>query len=175
MRGFIKLVIFIGDFSPLFLIAYLSYIGLKLDIAPLSFVVTSFLLNGVWFQIKRDTRRYNKREFYVSDIDERGPQYIGYLVSYAAAVPSLLVVGGIKGILIFAIVLFVIFPSYYLGDILFYNPVLAVFGYRFYKVKVKEGGEMYVVSEKVIRSDEKVVVRMITDRTYLCLRADYLM
>ena len=172
MRGAIKLAIFLGDFSPLFAIAYLSLIGLRIDYFPLSLVATSFMMNAVWLHIKKDAKRYNQREFHVTSIDERGPQYVGYLVSYAAAIPSLMLVGGLKGLLIFAIVMLVIFPSYYLSDILFYNPILAACGYRFYKVKVKEGGEMYVVSEDIIRSDEKVVVSVITDRTYLRLKKD---
>lgn len=172
MRGAIKVAIFVGDFSPLFAIAYLSFIGLKIDYFPLALVAISFAANAVWLHIKKDAKRYRHREFHVTSIDERGPQYVGYLVSYAAAIPSLMLVGGIKGLFIFAIVLLVIFPSYYLSDILFYNPILATFGYRFYKVKVKEGGEMYVVSEDIIKSGEKVIVRIITDRTYLRLKKD---
>lgn len=172
MRGFIKIAIFVGDFSPLFAIAYLSFIGLRVDYFPLSLIAISFATNAIWMYIEKDAKRYNRREFHVTSIDERGPQYVGYLVSYAAAIPSLVLVGGLRGLLIFAIVMLVVFPSYYFSDILFYNPIMAACGYRFYKVKVKEGGEMYVVSEDVIKPDEKVVVRTITDRTYLRLKAD---
>ena len=130
----------------------------------------SYLTHLVWVYIRRDAKRYNQREFHVVDVDERGPQYVGYLVSYAAAIPSLLLVGGFKGILIFLIVMLVIFPSYYFSDILFYNPFLAACGYRFYKVRVKEGGEMYLVSEGAIKPDEKVVVKLVTDVTYFHLK-----
>ena len=91
---------------------------------------------------------------------------MGRTISYFSLVP--LFADSLAGLASFAIIIAVIYSVYMNSDIVFYNPVLGLLGYKFYVVKVKDKGKIYLLTtSKKINEKEEIEIHGITDYVYV--------
>jgi hypothetical protein len=50
---------------------------------------------------------------------------------------------------------------------IYFNPLLVIFGYKFYLAVTEEGNEIYLISKEVIDLNQKKELYLITDYIYL--------
>jgi hypothetical protein len=161
--------IFLGDMMPLFLIALIQ------SAQPFHFIeFVSFLFAllisvlGIIYWINKikgflKKRRENKE---VLEVEDRGLVYAIYIVSYFSLVP--LFTDSITGLVSFVIIIAVIYSVYMNSDIVFYNPVLGLMGYKLYVVKVQDKGKIYLLTKsKKIDEKEDIEIHGITDYVYV--------
>lgn len=181
-RGQITLL-FLGDLLPLF------FIGLLFSIQPLNIIQFMFFaalliisLIGIyyWRIALKDTIKSNrdsrKDKAVIKKVEDRGSIYTIYMVTYISVLP--LLSGNIEGLVSFIIILLIVYSLYINSDMLFYNPILALFGYKFYRLEIEDtydsslhNNEIYVISKLKIKADlnssgQTYKFFTITDYTY---------
>ena len=101
-----------------------------------------------------------------------GSQVMGYFLSYALSLPSVVVVGGSRGIIILAILMMLIFILSHSSRIMLYNPFLSVFGFRIYEIEPRTGPHAYILSKgQLLVSDQKITTAQIEDYIYVVKRS----
>ncbi len=169
-------LVFLGDMIPLFVIAFIqSLAGHSVIFAYifLSVIFVSIAGNVYWL---RTIKKYlnGRREYTeVIDVEDRSLVYTIYIVSYFSLIP--IFTHSVYGLLSFVIIMLVIYSVYINSDIVFYNPVLALNGYKFYALKVKDKGSIYFLTKsKGIREGSSIEIHGITDFIYAGYGEDYI-
>ncbi len=163
-----RTIIFFGDFWPLFLIGLLEGIQsvYYLDIALFSILFALSILGTVYFiNLLNESEQFQKITRQVKSLEDRGNIYIIYIVSYVSMIPILSFT--IAGAVSFILILTIIYSLYMNSDMVFYNPLLALINYKFYKIEDSEGSEIYVISKKHIEKNESLSMYSLTDYVYL--------
>ena len=179
-------LLFLGDLFPLFLIGLMFSIDPFYEAQTIVFsILIAFSAFGsfLWWntiqkieseKFTRDSRKDNKK---IQKIEERGSIYTVYMVTFISIIP--LLSGTLSGLIAFGIIILIVYSIYINSDMLFYNPLLALFGYKFYRIEVRdpeekdedESDEIYVISKiKLTRTREaknsQYRFYSITDYTY---------
>ncbi len=177
-----KTLIFIGDLLPIFLI------GTLLSLQPYSwYKVVIFLLlllisilgTSYWGKVIKDSVKYNEdvnflpknKDHEIVKIEDRGSIYTIYMITFVSLIP--LFYKGFFGFLSFFVIIWIVYSLYMNSDMLFYNPVLALFGYKFYKFDLTNEDEIYVISKDLIykkKDREQLTFYSLTDFTYFVKR-----
>ena len=159
-----KTILYIGGLFFIILVAFILYRFDSLLIF-LPALVLSGMFNLLWLKVISDSRKYTTEQYHIKQTEDRGTPYITYMASYVSVVP--LIVGSLYGLVAFFVILFSFYFIYINSDIIYYNPFLAMAGYKYFKVTTSSGDEIYLISKKTVRSDEDVKLFRITDYTYL--------
>lgn len=159
-----KTILYIGGLFFVILVAFILY---KFDnlIVFLPILIASGACNFMWWRVILDSRKYPEESFHIKQTEDRGTPYITYMASYTSVLP--LIAGGIYGLIAFFIILFTFYFIYINSDIIYYNPFLAMAGYKYFKVTTSYGDEVYLISKDVVKSGQEVNSYKITDYTYL--------
>lgn len=167
MRQIFRITLFFADFLPLFLIFYFIEFDFSINYYGILVVGLSAASNLAWYAMLRDANKYGYEEYTVVDTEDRGSQYMSYIVSYAATIPPIVLISGVVGYVVFVIIILILLSMYVNNDVLFYNPLLPPFGYRFMRVKIKEGGEVFVIGKKTIKQNSKAKMHLLDDSLFL--------
>jgi hypothetical protein len=73
----------------------------------------------------------------------------------------------LRGFLIFVALMVVVFLIYINTSLLFYNPILTIFSYRFYNVKFKDMGQVYVLTKREVKVDEQLSVKQLVQGVFV--------
>ncbi len=171
MNRWQETTLFLGDLLPLFIIGFVFSVYPLILIQYIIFLaITCFSIYGTYLWINtinslpknynRDTRFDDRL---IVGIEERGSIYTVYMVTYISLIP--LLSGTIPGLIAFGIIILIVYSLYINTDMLFYNPVLAFLGYRFYRVEVakqEEGherfrDEIYVITKIKLTKTEDIL------------------
>ncbi len=159
-------LLFLGDLLPLFIIGLLFYIQPFYIIQSIFFLVLLIIsaMGAYYWKIAiKETVRYNrdarKDKTIIKRVEDRGSIYTVYIVTYISVLP--LLSKSLAGLVSFGVILLIAYSLYINSDMLFYNPILALFGYRFYRVEIEQNpdsdgyiNEIYVISKSRIRVDK---------------------
>lgn len=179
-------LLFLGDLLPLFIIGLLFYIQ-PFYIVQFLFFLGLLIISAIgayyWKIAINRTRNFNrdirKDKTVIRKVEDRGSIYTVYIVTYISVLP--LLSKSLAGLISFVVILLIAYSLYINSDMLFYNPILALFGYRFYRVEIEqnpnsdgEANEIYVISKSRIRVDKvgsepKYRFLTITDFTYFLI------
>ena len=180
-------LLFLGDLLPLFLIGFLfSVQPFRLKESLLFSILCAVSVIGTyyWKSAIKESRRYNpdirKQSKVIQKVEDRGSIYTIYMVTYISVIP--LLSGRIVGLIAFGVIILIVYSLYINSDMLFYNPILALFGYRFYKVVIKDkkddeeenekdSDEIYIISKLKVKKQKssesnKYTFWTLTDYTY---------
>jgi hypothetical protein len=179
-------LLFLGDLLPLFTIGLLFYIQpfyIIQFIFFLGLLVISAIGAYYWKVTLKKAKDYNrdtrKDKTVIKKVEDRGSIYTVYIVTYISVLP--LMSKSLAGLISFAVILLIVFSLYMNSDMLFYNPILALFGFRFYRIEIGENSdsesgtnEIYAISKSRIRvdkagSESKYKFLTITDFTYFLI------
>jgi hypothetical protein len=155
-----KTIVFMGDLFPLFLIgAFLSlepYIWYQLAFF-LTMIALSLIGIVYWYWTLKSSTKYNSDNNYdnksennlkITKIEDRGSIYTIYMVAFVSIIP--LIGHGLVGLISFSIIIIIVYSLYMNSDMLFYNPILALVGYKFYKFDLDNDDEIYALSKEII-------------------------
>ena len=159
-------LLFLGYLLPLFIIGLLFYIQ-PFYIVQFLFFLGLLIISAIgayyWKIAIKETVRYNrdarKDKTIIKRVEDRGSIYTVYIVTYISVLP--LLSKSLAGLVSFGVILLIAYSLYINSDMLFYNPILALFGYRFYRVEIEQNpdsdgyiNEIYVISKSRIRVDK---------------------
>jgi len=155
-----RTIIFMGDLFPLFLI------GVCLSLTPyilykLVFFLIATILSAIgiiyWYLTLKNSKKYNpdnrfdtesKTNLKIIRIENTGSSYMIYMVMFYLII--LLIGHGLAGLISFFILITTVYLLYLNSDMLFFNPILALLGYRLYKFELDNGNEIYALSKEII-------------------------
>lgn len=150
-----KVLFYLSNMLPTFIAMIIIY-GLPLSGEPILFKAISWALIMMTivsiaglFQWVRYLRSLDERsigdEKQVKETNEITTVVSNYILAYAASVISTSVVGGTRGILLFAI-LVIIFGLYaFSWNAMLFNPLLMLKGYRIYWMGLQDGSTGYLI------------------------------
>ena len=162
MKTYQSAIAFIGNFSPIFGITYIVYIGLVLS-WWLILVGLAIASNLIWIVIfsEKNLENYQKEHYKISETRDIGNDVITYFLSYSMALPSILFLPPTKGIFVLLIIMMLVFILFIGNKIMLFNPFLVVFGYYELEVKTENGASFYLISRrKPTRGKELTVLRV---------------
>ena len=98
MKSYEAFLAFIGDFSPVFFITYMVYLGYSLSCWLIPLII-AFLCNLIWIKILGEKELKNSNEsreetFEISEVKDIGLDVIAYFLSYSIALPTILFLPG---------------------------------------------------------------------------------
>ncbi|MHB1811718.1 MAG: hypothetical protein ACYCPR_04810 [Thermoplasmataceae archaeon] len=162
-----RCVLFLADFLPLFIILDILYVGTTLwnSITTIAVTVISVISYLYWrYILNKDRDIYDGT---VSEVTDIGNQYVNYIISYLGLLFPLLLMHDLRGFLIFVALMVVVFLIYINTSLLFYNPILTIFSYRFYNVKFKDMGQVYVLTKREVKVDEQLSVKQLVQGVFV--------
>ena len=175
-----KTFIFLGDLLLLFIMMALEEFGLH-NIAGLIFAVFLVILSvigNIYFfaYIRKIRKKYQVHKRTIQSIDDRTNLYLMYLISFISLVPLFLEGNEIIQLLIFSLFILTIYSDYLSSEILFYNPVLGLFGYKYFKVYTANDGtrgEIFIIAGRKkyneIKVNQEVSLYILTDYLYVLI------
>lgn len=162
-----RCVLFLADFLPLFIILDILYVGTTLwnSVTTIAVTVISVISYLYWrYILNKDRDIYDGT---VSEVTDIGNQYVNYIISYLGLLFPLLLMHDLRGFLIFVALMVVVFLIYINTSLLFYNPILTIFSYRFYNVKFKDMGQVYVLTKREVKVDEQLSVKQLVQGVFV--------
>ncbi|MGC9124371.1 MAG: hypothetical protein ACP5IB_09960 [Thermoplasmata archaeon] len=166
-----RTLIFMGDFYFLFYIilieniSKLNYLGIYI-----SAILLVISIVGIFYFIHLISKRTNFQivEKTIESLDDRTNLFLMYIISYISLIPLFTEGNIIIQLFVFGIIMFIIYTLYINSDLLFYNPLLGVIGYKYLKATTKEGGEIFILAspDKEIKVGRNLSVYMLTDYIY---------
>lgn len=170
MKKYEAILAFIGDFSPVFFITYIVYVGYQLT-WWLALLIISFLSNLIWKHILKQKNIGKKGEltretFQISDVKDIGNDIIAYFLSYSITLPTIFFLPASKGLLILAVILILVYILFNGNKILLFNPFLSFFGYHEYEIKTVEKSTIYVISKEHLEKNRLINVLKINPFIY---------
>ena len=169
MKLYQSILAFIGNFSPIFGIAYIVYVGLAVS-WYLLLLVCAVSCNFIWLQLLNKNYLENKCEheqYEVTQVEDMGKDVIAYFLSYSISLPSVLFLSPGKGLLVLLIILLLIFILFNNNKIMLFNPFISARGYYELEAKVKDGPSIYLISKRRIEINEKVNLYRLHEFLYL--------
>lgn len=169
MKLYQSVLVFIGNFFPLFAIIYVVYVGfvVSLYLLPLA---GSALCILIWAQLLNKNyleKRCENEHYEVTEIEDMGKDVIAYFLSYSVSLPSVLFLSPDKGLFVLFIILIMIFILFNNNKIMLFNPFLSVKGYYEFEAKIKNGPSIYLISKRRIKTDEKLDLYKLNEFLYL--------
>lgn len=154
--GFVqKLLFYLSNMLPTFIAMIIIYgwpyakEPLSLQIIssiPIIMVLLSICGLTLWgISLKELHKRRTGDEKLVKETNEITTVVSNYILAYAASIISVSVVGGIRGILLFA-TLVIIFGLYaFSWNAMLFNPLLMLWGYRIHWIELRDGSTGYLI------------------------------
>jgi len=169
-------LIFMGDFFLLFIIfivesyAYgLNWIVLIIIAVPLIGISMSGLL--YLRSLLRNSQKFGIEKREIKSIDDRTNLYVIYMMTFISLLPLFLGRNWLIQSIAFFIIMLIIYSIYINSDLLFYNPILGLFGYKYYKVTTPDENEIFIITSrgKKVKIKEMVTLYIVTDYLFLYL------
>lgn len=171
MRLLVKLGLFLSAYLPLFLIlAIKTWFDVTAIVILLAVVLYSFVwFVMIWVRQKETTDSYN-----VVGVENKSKEALTYLVPYIIAFISFDMTKWQDLTALFVLML-LLFAVYVNSDLLYINPLLALFSYQVYQVEVKKIAagcdekkwDITVLSSEKIHVGDNIKVRDLSDNVFL--------
>jgi hypothetical protein len=165
MRNWVKFLLFASSYTPLFLILILQYLEID-DWKFLVGLISLAVINVVWILLLFFVEKWGRRDFTVKKAVNKTSDTLNYVITYVVALVSLDFTKWQDWVSLL-ILLSVIYAIFIHSNLLFVNPMLNLFGYKFYEVEVKEGGTVTIISKKRLKADMKISIKKISDDIFI--------
>lgn len=169
MRFWVKILLFISAYTPLFLIFILQYTDFHTRYFWI-FVSVLVFINLIWIPIFKKTKGWTISEFTVKKSFNRTSDALNYIIAYIIAFLGFQP-DKWQDLISLILLLMVIFFIYIHSNLIFVNPLLNIFGYKIHDVEVMEGGNIVLLTKKnQLKVDENIEVQNMSDNIYLEVR-----
>lgn len=176
MRLWVKIGLFLSSYLPLFLILTLKN---WLDCTLLAIFGIVCIYSLVWGIILFVVKKSTSDTFMVIEVENHSQDSLSYLVPYIIAFMNFDFDKWNDYVSLF-IVLIIIFYIYVNSNLLYINPLLHIFNYRFYRIEAYDCGdakkehklEINLISKHIVRLNEKIDAKEIDRTNNVFLGAD---
>ena len=167
-------LIFLGDFLFLFVIFAIESLAYNIMLLNvISFILIGVSLLGLarLFLLFRRSKEFDHERREIKSIDDRTNLYVMYMMTLISLIPLFVGKNWLYQSVTFLIIMIIIYSIYINSDLLFYNPVLGLLGYKYYKVTTPDGSEIFVIASrnKKIKVNDNIEFFMVTDYIFLFL------
>jgi len=166
MKFWVKILLFISAYSPLFLI----FIVRQIDFNTFYFWTGIFILviiNIIWIPTFQIAKGWTKSRFTVKKSVNRTSDALNYIIPYIIAFLDFQI-NKWQDWATLIILLLVIFFVYIHSNLIFVNPLLNICGYKIHDVEVIESGYFVIITKKnILKAGEKIHVKNLSDNIYL--------
>ena len=167
-------LIFLGDFLFLFVIFAIESLAYNIMLLNvISFILIGVSLLGLarLFLLFRRSKDFDHERREIKSIDDRTNLYVMYMMTLISLIPLFVGKNWLYQSVTFFIIMIIIYSIYINSDLLFYNPVLGLLGYKYYKVTTPDGSEIFVIASrnKKIKVNDNIEFFMVTDYIFLFL------
>jgi len=167
-------LIFLGDFLFLFVIFAIESLAYNIMLLNvISFILIGVSLLGLarLFLLFRRSKDFDHERREIKSIDDRTNLYVMYMMTLISLIPLFVGKNWLYQSVTFFIIMIIIYSIYINSDLLFYNPVLGLLGYKYYKVTTPDGSEIFVIASrnKEIKVNANIEFFMVTDYIFLYL------
>lgn len=154
MKNYEYSMLFLGSFSPLFLIIYIDYIGFHIDFY-FSIIIAFFLFNLLWLKFlnNNEKQKYEtiRENYKIIKVKRKDDEITIYFIPYIIIISILFISPVIKGIFLIGMVFIILYIIYKRNTYLIANNVfLAMFGYVEYQAETSSGSLIYVITKNHI-------------------------
>lgn len=174
MRNWLKLILFLSSYSPLFLI--IAILNIKLndidkikDIIPqdkmwlVIIMLSLFILpNGILFYLIKRVRSFQPIKEKTNTFVNKNSDVMNYIVTYLIPFLSFSF-DKLNQTIAFAILIFVLAIVYIHSNIFYINPILIMSGYKIYEINDK----YLVITRLAVKRDKKLKLYRIHDNVYV--------
>lgn len=166
MRLWLKFVLFLSSYTPLFLIISIRYytVNNSLDL-PLFLIILSIAANIIMYSYIRASKTNPSREVTVKRSINRTSDSLNYIITYIVGFIGLQF--GIGDLFTLLILIGVIFIVVIRSNLILINPILNIVGYSFYGIEVEGGGNIVVITKKDLKDGDKLIIKLINNGVYL--------
>ena len=171
MRFWVKLGLFLSAYLPLFLILAIKN---WYDVTATSILFIVCLYSFVWFLIIWIRKKETTDLFNVVRVENKSKDALTYLVPYIISFISFDMTKW-QDLTALFILLVLLFAVYVNSDLLYINPLLALFSYQIYQVEVRKvasgsdvkNWDITVLSSEKIKADDDVNICELSDNVFL--------
>ncbi|MGY6212299.1 anti-phage protein KwaA [Cytobacillus firmus] len=174
MRNWLKIILFLSSYSPLFLIIAILHIKLNdiervKDIIPqdkqwliILMLVMFILPNAILFYLINRVRSFQPIREKTNSFVNKNSDVMNYIVTYL--IPFLSFdFDKLNQTIAFAILIFVLGIVYIHSEIFYINPILILMGYKIYEINDK----YLVITKLIVKRDKKLKLSRIHDNVYI--------
>ncbi len=147
-RNVSRITIFLGDLPPLFFIVYIIYFNTPYSTYTLIVLAVSIAMAFYWkviLSLANDSKNRNVKSLDIENASDSTTAILGYFLTYTVSVPSISIIGGVKGLIVLSVLLGVIYLVLYENRVILYNPFLSLFKYRMYHIQTKDKADGYIL------------------------------
>ena len=167
VMGSIRL--FLTEYTPLFIILMIVYYKYFFELDFIVLLTLSALLivsNYGYYRLLTEDKE-DPRTYHVTEVEDSSSTYLSITTTYVLGLLPLLQ-ATLIGLIVFVLILFFIFELFKDSEILFFNPLLSLMGYRVYRVRVGEHDKLiYVIYKEKIQEGDYINVSNLYEKIYL--------
>lgn len=171
MRFWVKLGLFLSAYLPLFLILAIKN---WYDVTATNILLIVCLYSFIWFLIIWVRKKETTDLFKVVRVENKSKDALTYLVPYIISFISFDMTKW-QDLTALFILLVLLFAVYVNSDLLYINPLLALFSYQIYQVEVRKVAsgsdvkkwDITVLSSEKIKADADVKICELSDNVFL--------
>jgi len=169
VMGSIRL--FLTEYTPLFIILMTIYYKYFFKFHFIVLLTLSALLiasnYGYYRLLTTEEDKEDARTYHVTEVEDLSSTYFNIITTYVLGLLPLLQ-ATLIGLIVFVLILFFIFELFKDSEILFFNPLLFLMGYRVYRVRVGEHDKLiYVIYKEKIQEGDYINVSNLYEKIYL--------
>lgn len=138
MRKFcLKTLSFFISISPLIILLWVKYYKIIIEYIVFFSLMLGFyiLMMVIWFFYWKNTKKWSKIPFKITEIKSNNDQHILYFVTYI--IPLLMIEWNMESFIQLLIILLFMFVLYYRSNIFYANPVLSLFWWNIFRATIK--------------------------------------
>ena len=174
MKTYQTIFAFIGNFSPIFAIAYIIYLGfiLSLWLVPVALTIGC---NLIWLNIfsRKSLKNYQSERYKISQVKDIGIDMIAYFLTLSLSLTSILFLSPEKGLTVLAIIMFLVYILFNGNKIMLFNPFLSIFGYNELETETENGISIYLISKIRPPKDQYLNMLRLNDYIYYVDKPHY--
>lgn len=170
MRFWLKCILFLSSYTPLFLIIGIRYYSINYSLTNsiyvlLILVALSIISNCIMFYYIYFHKNFTSKTVTIKGSVNRTSDSLNYIMTYIVGFLGLQF--GLADLVTLFILMFVIFVVVIRSNLILINPILNLVGYKFYGVDVSDRGNIIVITKKDLKVDDKIEIRLINNGVYL--------
>ncbi|BCU68000.1 hypothetical protein HS7_14370 [Sulfolobales archaeon HS-7] len=182
-----SLALFTSEYTLLFIAVMINYFRYILT-SSLRFTIENFSLqipwililiiylivilwlvvsNYLYFKFLSSNRNDESFKYTITEVEDLSINYTNVIMSYVLGLISTFQ-ANIYGLVVFFLIMVFIYELFKNSEVLLFNPILFISGYRVYKVKVQEHNRsVYIIYEGMVQEGKIVEVFRLYQNIYL--------
>ena len=170
MRFWVKIGLFLSAYLPFFLILAIKN---WFNWYTVGILCLGIIYSCVWFLMIRTVKNKFAEPYKIADMYDKTKDTLTYLIPYIIAFIGF-DLNNWQNLVALLILIVIVFAVYMNSDLLYFNPLLSIFGYKIYQIKAEKSqfiGEKYlqitVLTSQQMKIGDRIRVWDLSDNVFL--------